>query len=157
LRLAELAGLRLEDVDLADRVLFVRGKGSKRSGPRHRAVPVGVRTARALDRYLRTRRRHPHQGRDALWLGAGGAPGCGAEAVKAMVHRRAAQAGLGRVHPHMLRHSWASAFRQAGGSEGDLMYLGGWRSRQMLDRYGRTTAAERAAEAARRYSLGDRL
>jgi site-specific recombinase XerD len=157
LRLAELAGLRLEDVDLADRVLFVKGKGSRRAGPRHRAVPVGVRTARALDRYLRAMRRHPHQGREALWLGAGGAPGCGAEAVKAMVHRRAAQAGLGRVHPHMLRHSWAAAFRQAGGSEGDLMYLGGWRSRQMLDRYGRTTAAERAAEAARRYSLGDRL
>ena len=49
------------------------------------------------------------------------------------------------------------AFRAAGGNEGDLMPLGGWRSRAMLDRYGKAAAADRAADAYRRLSLGDRI
>jgi site-specific recombinase XerD len=156
-RLAELAGLQLEDVDLADRIVYVAGKGSRRSGPRHRAIPLGTRAARALDRYVRERRRHPYAERPQLWLGGQGRPGMGADAIDLALKRRAKAAGLKGVHPHMLRHTWAAHFRQAGGAEGDLLVLGGWRNRQQLDRYGRATAAERAAEAARRYSLGDRL
>ena len=53
--------------------------------------------------------------------------------------------------------TWASEFRWADGSEGDLMVLGGWKSRQMLDRYGRSGAEERAREAYQRLSLADRL
>ena len=155
-RLAELAGLELADVDLADRIVYVAGKGSRRSGPRHRAIPLGTRTARALDRYVRERRRHPLAGRPELWLGGRGRT-MGADAIDSALKRRARAAGLVGVHPHQLRHTWAAHFRQAGGSEGDLLVLGGWRSRQQLDRYGKATAAERAAEAARRYSLGDRL
>ena len=60
LRLAELAALTVEDVDLRGRVVRVTGKGSRRSGPRYRTVPLGVKAAQALDRYLRARRRrHP--------------------------------------------------------------------------------------------------
>lgn len=156
LRLSELAGLTLADVDLADRVLYVQGKGSQRSGPRLRAVPLGSRATRALDRYVRARRRHQLADRPQLWLGTAGRT-LGVEGVDNVVKRRGAQAGLKGVHPHQLRHTWASHFRQAGGSEGDLLVLGGWRSRAQLDRYGKATAAERAREAARRYSLGDRL
>jgi site-specific recombinase XerC len=155
LRLAECAGLQLADVDLADRIIYVAGKASQRSGPRLRAIPLGTRATRALDRYIRARRRHPLADRPQLWLGTAGRT-LGLEGVDHVVKRRGAQAGL-KVHPHMLRHCWASHFRSAGGSEGDLLVLGGWRSRAQLDRYGRATAAERAAEAARRYSLGDRL
>jgi hypothetical protein len=43
LRLAELADLQVADVDLRDRIVYVAGKASRRSGPRHRAVPVGVK------------------------------------------------------------------------------------------------------------------
>lgn len=50
----------------------------------------------------------------------------------------------------MFRHTFAHNFRAAGGAEGDLMVLGGWHARAMLDRYGASAAAERAAEAARR-------
>jgi site-specific recombinase XerC len=156
LRLAEVGGLQLADVDLPDRMLYVSGKGSRRSGPRLRAIPLGVRATRSLDRYIRARRRHPLAHRPELWLGAQGRA-LSVEGIRKVVGRRGAQAGLKQLHPHALRHSWAAAFRQAGGSEGDLLVLGGWRSRAQLDRYGKATAQERAAEAARRYSLGDRL
>ncbi|MGB6455585.1 MAG: tyrosine-type recombinase/integrase [Streptosporangiaceae bacterium] len=157
MRLAELAGLTVGDVDLRERFVYVTGKGSRRSGPRHRAVPVGVRSMQALDRYVRDRRQHPYAGSDALWLGDRGRGPIGADAVKAMLGRRAAEAGIKGLHAHQFRHTWADQFRKAGGSEGDLMVLGGWRSRAMLDRYGKAAAADRAADAYRRLSLGDRL
>ncbi len=157
LRLAEVAGLKMASVDLQERMLFVEGKGSRRSGPRHRAVPLGIKAARALDRYLRARRRHPYASTAPLWLGTRGRATISPDGIDAMLKRRAARVGLKGVHPHVFRHSWASAFRAAGGSEGDLLVLGGWRSRAMLDRYGASAAADRAAESYRRLSLGDRL
>jgi site-specific recombinase XerD len=157
LRLSELAGLQVADVDLRDRIVFVAGKASRRSGPRHRAVPLGVKAARALDRYLRERRRHSYADTPRLWLGSRGRPTLDADGVKAMLRRRGADAGITDLHPHAFRHTWAHAFRAAGGNEGDLMMLGGWRSRAMLDRYGKAAAADRAAEAYRRLSLGDRI
>jgi site-specific recombinase XerD len=157
LRLSELAGLQVTAVDLRDRMVFVEGKASRRSGPRHRAVPLGVKAARALDRYLRVRRHHPFADSPALWLGARGRQHLSADGIDAMLKRRATDAGIEGLHPHVFRHSWAHAFRAAGGSEGDLMMLGGWRSRAMLDRYGKSAAADRAAEAYRRLSLGDRI
>ena len=157
LRLSELAGLQVADVDLRDRIVYVTGKASRRSGPRHRAVPLGVKAARALDRYLRERRRHPYADTPRLWLGSRGRPTLDADGVKAMLKRRGADAGITDLHPHAFRHTWAHAFRAAGGNEGDLMLLGGWRSRAMLDRYGKAAAADRAAEAYRRLSLGDRI
>jgi hypothetical protein len=57
LRLCELAVLRVDDVDIRGRIVYVEGKGSNRSGPRRRAVRAGVKCAQALDRYLRERRR----------------------------------------------------------------------------------------------------
>lgn len=157
LRVAECAGLPVDAVDVRDRMLFVEGKGSNRSGPRRRSVPLGVKATQALDRYLRVRRAHPYAHQPQLWLGARGRPTLSADGIDAMLKRRAKLAGIEGLHPHVFRHSWASAFRKNGGQEGDLMVLGGWRSRQMLDRYGRQEAAERAHEAYRRLSFGDQL
>lgn len=155
-RLSEVASLAVDDVDIRDRIVFVVGKGTNRSGPRHRAIPLGIKAAQALDRYLRERRKHPYADSDALWLGARGRPTMSRDAIVAMLKRRGAAAGV-RLHAHAFRHTWASAFRAAGGSEGDLMVLGGWRSRAMLDRYGKATAADRARDAYRKLSYGDRL
>ncbi len=156
LRLGELVGLQIDDVDLGAKLVFVIGKGTGRRGPRHRSVPYGVRTAQLINRYLRARERHPFHASPALWLGAFDQPSLSPETVRRMIRRRGGAIGI-KVHPHTLRHTWASEFRAAGGSEGDLMQLGGWRNRAMLDRYGASAAAGRAADAYRKLSLGDRL
>jgi site-specific recombinase XerD len=114
LRLSELAELQVADVDLCDRIVFVAGKGSRHSGPRHRAVPLGVKAARALDRYLRERRRHPYAETPRLWLGSRGRPALSTDGIDAMLKRRGAEGGIADLHPHAFRHTWAHASGRPG-------------------------------------------
>lgn len=151
IRLGEMAGLHTFDVDLDLGVAVVRGKGN-----RLRTVPFGDRTTEALDRYERTRRRHRKASEPWLWLGLKGK--LGDTGISQVVLRRGAQAGLdGRLHPHIFRHTFAHRWLHDGGSEGDLQRLAGWKSPQMLQRYGASAADERARDAHKRLGLGDKL
>jgi site-specific recombinase XerD len=150
MRAGECASLALADVDtLHGRAVIRSGKGG-----RDRAVPFSPQTAAALDRYIRMRRTHKLAARPALWLAAR-AGGFGYTSLRHALAARAANAGIDGFHPHLLRHTAATRWLAAGGSEGGLMTMAGWRQRQMLDRYVAATAAERAADEARRLGLGD--
>ena len=69
--------------------------------------------------------------------------------------RRAQQAGIANFHPHKMRHTCATRWLRAGGSEGGLMAVAGWSTRSMIDRYTAASASERAAAEARNLALGD--
>lgn len=150
MRAGECVSLTVNDVDLVAGVATVhRGKGGK-----GRVSPFGPQTGRAIDRYMRMRRTHLLADTPALWLGDRG-KGFNYDGLHKTLKWRAELAGLNGFHPHLLRHTAASRWLAAGGSEGGLMAVAGWSTRDMIDRYTRSTASERAAAEARSLGLGD--
>jgi integrase/recombinase XerC len=101
LRLAELAALNVGDLDLNDALVTVTGKGNKT-----RTLPIGRIAIAALKQWLNARDSlTPDQ---ALFLGQRGQR-LGHRAIQQRLRFRATQQGLpAHVHPHMLRHSFAS-------------------------------------------------
>lgn len=103
LRLAELVGLNLGDIDLADRTARVRGKGDKT-----RVVPVGRYAIEAISRWLKERPALAPSDERALFVGNRGER-LRHRAVQKRVAGWAKRQGLGvHVHPHLFRHSFAS-------------------------------------------------
>ena len=157
-RVGEVTGIRWDpddeennDLDLDQGLLRILGKGG-----RWRLVHLGAKCIKALDRYLKLRGRHPHTDARWLWLGQKGR--MTDSGIRQAVRRRGRQAGFAKqLYPHLLRHSFAHAWLHAGGGETDLMRVAGWRSRQMLERYGASAAQERSLTAAKRLALGDRI
>jgi integrase/recombinase XerD len=105
LRASEAIGLEVEDVDIEERVLRARGKGSK-----ERVVPVGGVAARAVDLYLQRGRGAlvKASGEPALFVNFRGAR-LTRQGLYKIVRRHAMTAGLAdRMSPHTLRHTFAT-------------------------------------------------
>jgi site-specific recombinase XerD len=151
IRRAEMAGIKVEDLDLDMREVKVHGKGR-----RDRVVSYGRKTAVVLDKYLRIRGKQKLKDNPALWLAEKNRGALTRWGIYEMLKRRAEAVGIEELYPHLLRHTWAH-FKKQQISEEELMRLAGWRSRQMLDRYAASTASERAREAGRRTALSDQI
>lgn len=153
-RLSEITGLSVTDVELENDVVHVLGKGR-----RPRALPIGQNTSLALSRYLRLRRLAKCNELPNLWLAEKNKGSLGSSGIRLMLTRRgkALDPPLPSLHAHQFRHTAAHQWLNAGGSESDLMRLMGWKSPQMLRRYGASLADERARDAHKRLGLGDRI
>jgi integrase/recombinase XerD len=117
IRISELTGLDVEDVDLAEREMRVIGKGS-----RERVVPLGEASADALRSYLAAGRTRLERGprERALFLNQRGGR-LSRQGAWEVVKKYAARAGLeGRMTPHTLRHSCATHLLENGA---DLRYI----------------------------------
>jgi len=105
IRLGELVGINLEDFNLGEKMLRVRGKGKK-----ERLVPFGRMAAESLAAYLRLRRTIPKMSLDekALFLNYQGTR-ITARSVERMMAKYIRRTAIRRkVSPHSLRHSFAS-------------------------------------------------
>jgi integrase/recombinase XerC len=157
LRVSELCGLDLADVNWDTWLLFVKnGKGG-----RQRMAPLGATAMRYLDRYVKSWRRKRMSMRkpwaeqhDRLFIGRSGLP-LQTESVRNRLKTLATLAGIdpGRVHPHVFRHGAATRLADAGMTETELRALFGWtRDSGMTERYTRSTTASRAIASHRRMS-----
>lgn len=151
IRLEEVTKLHTDDVNLELLEITVRGKGDI-----PRVGKIDVKTARAVDRYLRMRALDKYAQHARLWLAVKNRGPLTDNGIRQIVERRGEQAGVKGLYPHLFRHDFTHRWLDAGGAEGDLMELNGWKSPQMLRRYGRSARSARARRAYDRVNvMGD--
>ncbi|RSX55736.1 site-specific tyrosine recombinase XerC [Bifidobacterium dolichotidis] len=131
IRVAELTGLNIADVNMTNRTIRVTGKGNKQ-----RVVPYGVPAQRALDTWLNVGRPRfaSDQSEQALFLGVRGSR-INQRIVRAVVHREAARAGVPDISPHALRHSAATHLLDGGADLREVQELLGHSSLGTTQRY----------------------
>lgn len=112
LRLAELIGLNLGDIDLREGLVEATGKGAKT-----RRLPVGRQARDALQQWLKVRGALAATEEPALFVGVRGRRISRSTVQKQLARRALEQGAPRRIHPHLLRHSFASHLLE---SSGDL-------------------------------------
>lgn len=117
LRVSEVVKLKRADVNLDAGLVFCYGKGSK-----ERRVPIGRSATEWLQKYIGARARSGRSNSPYIFLNSVGAPLTRTQAW-AMVKRYATRAGLERVSPHTLRHSFATHLLQRGADSRSVQAL----------------------------------
>ncbi|MDH5360742.1 MAG: tyrosine recombinase XerC, partial [Gammaproteobacteria bacterium] len=103
LRLSELIGLDLQDLDLTEAICTVTGKGNKT-----RILPLGRYARQAIEKWIQQRKQLVEEGGRALFISRNGRR-ISQRSVQVRLQRYAIKSGLPEhLHPHMLRHSFAS-------------------------------------------------
>jgi integrase/recombinase XerC/integrase/recombinase XerD len=115
LRIGELTNLKIDGINLDQRVLKLTGKGQK-----ERIVPIGNSAQRSLQKYLFRYRQEPaHAGIDNVFLSTSGTPFT-ENRVKLVFNRMARRSGVIRLHAHLCRHTFATRFLINGGDVFDV-------------------------------------
>ena len=111
LRVSELLGLRMEDINREAGFLRVTGKGSHQ-----RLTPLGKEALYWLERYTKEARPHLLKGRLNAFLfpGRGGLGHITRQAFWLKIRKYAKEAGLHQIHPHTFRHSFATHLLEGG-------------------------------------------
>jgi integrase/recombinase XerC len=112
LRLSELVNLNLDKLQLSEALVEVKGKGDKT-----RLIPIGRKAVEALNSWLHIRSQFMKEHTDAVFLSERGTRLSQRSVQQRLRHWAQVQGMASHVHPHMLRHSFASHILE---SSGDL-------------------------------------
>lgn len=135
IRVGELTGIDIDDLDLNERTVRVLGKGDK-----ERVVPFGVPAQRALTRWIGcTRSVARTDASRALFVGQRGSR-VDQRQVRAVIHRLAQSAGVPDIAPHALRHSAATHLLEGGSDLRSVQEVLGHASLATTQRYTHVTA-----------------
>lgn len=135
-RLEEIARMKRADMDLAEGVVRIMGKGAK-----ERVVPLGASAVEWLRRYLAAAPCRP-DGVEALWVKEGGLP-LGSRAIGLAIHKLSLQAGGPTpITPHAIRRACATHMLRRGASPVQLQALLGHASLRHLSAYLRVSFLE---------------
>ncbi|MGH7850481.1 MAG: site-specific tyrosine recombinase/integron integrase [Thermodesulfobacteriota bacterium] len=133
LRVSELVGINLNDIDLKNLTVKVLGKGNK-----ERIVPVGSKAAHALDEYLRERL-GMNPGGDHLFVNTRG-DRLNVRSVDRIIRKYALIAGIPKnVSPHVLRHTFATHLLGGGADLRAIQEMLGHKSLSTTQRYTHTS------------------
>ncbi len=134
-RISELVGLNLGDIDLNERWILVRGKGKK-----ERQVPFGKKAAAAIDRYLPDRHGKPDQ--TALFLNHRGGRLTDRGARDIVKLYSTVLAGDSSLHPHALRHAFATHLLSDGADLRSIQELLGHATLSTTQKYTHVTLTD---------------
>jgi site-specific recombinase XerD len=148
LRLGELLNLRIYNVNMNQQLLQVSGKTGER------IVRFGSGTARALLKYFIVRDMHNGHS-DSLWITKEGIA-LKPYAVETIFRHLSKKAGV-NVHPHLLRHTFATLWLKNGGDSLMLQRLLGHTTLMMTNRYCQAVGCYDAIESHKKYSPVDNL
>jgi site-specific recombinase XerD len=128
IRASELCDLRLQHADLRNRRVKIFGKGSK-----ERIVPISVKTAKAIWRYLTTR--PDAKAQEPLFASMKDGQFLKRNALRLLLERLGDRAGVPHVHAHRFRHTFAIAYLRNNGDAFTLQSILGHSDMTMTRRY----------------------
>jgi len=129
LRISEVVGLEYDNVFLTQNILKVYGKGHK-----ERTVPIGIYTKKMLYKYMTNFRSMPEYDTKSLFINKNKEP-LTYDSVKMLFSRLSKSLDIDRLHPHLLRHTFATQYLINGGDTFSLQQILGHTSLEMVRRY----------------------
>ena len=130
IRLSELSGLEMENIDLNEGFMVVKGKGQK-----ERYVPFGKSIRKLLWTYIKQRSKYANQGVSSLFVTQTGTSLSRGGVVMIFKRLKKNLKLPGRFHPHLLRHSFAVNYINNGGDSFSLQRILGHTTQEMTSRY----------------------